>query len=184
MTIAIHQPNFIPWYPFFQKIKQADIFVLLGNCQYEKNGYQNRFYLDGFWNTLSVKKGLENIVDKKYANPSYDWIKLKKRLFKYKHILSELDLYITEDLYTTNSLIIQHLAKKLNIGTEFVEDFSLDMSSTERLITLCHHYGATTYLSGQGGRVYLDESLFAQAGIRVIYQENLNKIHTLEYLTK
>ena len=43
MTITIHQPNFMPWYPFFEKIQQADIFVLLGHCQFEKNGFQNRF---------------------------------------------------------------------------------------------------------------------------------------------
>ena len=27
MVISIHQPNFIPWYPFFQKMKKSDIFV-------------------------------------------------------------------------------------------------------------------------------------------------------------
>jgi hypothetical protein len=184
MIVTIHQPNFIPWYPYFQKIEQADVFVLLGHCQYEKNGYQNRFYLENFWNTLSVKKGLENIVDKKYINPTHDWGKLKKRSFKYSHLLSELDNYITDDLYTTNKLIIQHFIKKLGINTKFVEDFPLNVNSTERLITLCQHYGATTYLAGQGGKDYLDETLFNKAGIKVVYQENLNRIHTLEYLNQ
>lgn len=184
MIVTIHQPNFIPWYPFFEKIQQADIFILLGHCQFEKNGFQNRFYLENFWNTLGVKKGLENIVDKKYINPSFDWMKLKKRLYKYSDILSELDEYISEDLYITNKLIIQHFIKKLNIDTQFVEDFPLDLNSTERLVALCKHYGATKYLAGQGGKNYLDESLFEQEGIQVVYQENLTKIHTLEYLNK
>lgn len=184
MTVTIHQPNFIPWYPFFQKMHQADLFIMLGYCQYEKNGYQNRFYLDGFWNTLSIGRGLDRIREKEYLNPSYDWMKLKKRLYKYQGTLSELDEYISKDLYTTNKLIIKHLATKLNIDTPIVEDFPLEVSSTERLVALCKHYGATTYLAGQGGKDYLDESLFKKSGIEVKYQDNLNRVHTLEYLTQ
>ena len=43
MRVSIHQPNFVPWYPFFQKIKEVDKFIILKECQFEKNGYQNRF---------------------------------------------------------------------------------------------------------------------------------------------
>jgi len=28
MIVTIHQPNFVPWYPFFQKIEQVDVFVV------------------------------------------------------------------------------------------------------------------------------------------------------------
>ena len=88
MIVTIHQPNFVPWYPYFQKIQQADVFVLLGHCQFEKNGYQNRFYLKDKWNTLSVKKGLDPILEKYYVDPLKDWNTIKNRLFEYKNILS------------------------------------------------------------------------------------------------
>ena len=182
MTITIHQPNFIPWYPFFEKIQQADIFVLLGHCQFEKNGFQNRFSINDSWNTMSVKKGTENINDKLYLNAKYDWKKLKKRLWKHKDILDEMDYCISNNLYDTNKKIIQHLIKKLNINTKLVEDFPTNLVSSERLLIICKEYGATTYLAGQGGREYLDESIFINEGIKVIYQENLTKVHTLEYL--
>ena len=53
MKISIHQPNFVPWYPFFQKIQQCDKFIILTHCQFEKNGYQNRFnFNDKGWVTL------------------------------------------------------------------------------------------------------------------------------------
>ena len=84
MKISIHQPNFIPWYPFFQKIEEADIFVILRNCQFEKNNYQNRFNANNQWYTMRVKKGLEDIKDKKYINPLYDWNKIKKGFPKIK----------------------------------------------------------------------------------------------------
>lgn len=184
MIVTIHQPNFMPWYPFFQKMEQADLFILLGNCQFEKNGFQNRFSINDFWNTMSVKKGTENIKDKTYLNAEYDWKKTKKRLWKYKDILDEMDHCISSDLYNTNKQIIEYFKQKLNINTKLVEDFPMDLVSSERLCILCKEYGATTYLAGQGGRDYLDESVFLKEGIKVIYQENLTKIHTLEYLQK
>ena len=41
-VVAIHQPCYIPWLPFFEKIKKSDIFVFLDDVQYQKNGWQNR----------------------------------------------------------------------------------------------------------------------------------------------
>ena len=163
MIVTIHQPNFMPWYPFFQKIQQADIFVLLGHCQFEKNGFQNRFNLDSRWNTMSVKKGLEYINKKQYID-------------------SKMDELITDNLYQTNTAIIHHLVKKLDINTKIVEDYPTNLTSTARLVDICKRYGATTYLAGQGGKDYLNEELFKQENIQVIYQEDMNKIHTLEYL--
>ena len=82
MVISIHQPNFMPWYPFFQKIQKCDKFVILTHCQFEKNGYQNRFNFNDDWYTMSVKKGLEPIKDKIYLNPKNDWDRIKNRLSK------------------------------------------------------------------------------------------------------
>lgn len=184
MIVTIHQPNFIPWYPFFQKMEQSDIFIMLGHCQFEKNGFQNRFQINNAWNTLSVKKGKENIVDKKYINHNHDWIKIKKRLFEHLPVLNQLDDCICENLYETNYNIILKLRDMLNIKTKVVEDMPTTLNSTERLVMLCKKYGATTYLAGQGGKSYLDKSLFDREGINVVYQENLYKKHTLEYLNE
>jgi len=184
MIVTIHQPNFMPWYPFFQKIQQADIFVLLGHCQFEKNGYQNRFNMDGKWNTMSVKKGLEFINTKQYIDAKKDWERIKNSIPKYKHILSEMDDLISDNLYQTNSSIIRYLVKKLDIDTIIVEDYETDLTSTSRLVDICKRNGATTYLAGQGGKDYLNEELFNIENIQVVYQENMNRIHTLEYLNE
>jgi hypothetical protein len=184
MIVTIHQPNFMPWYPFFQKIQQADIFILLSHCQFEKNGFQNRFQLNDRWNTMSVKKGLEYINEKQYIDPKKDWERIKNSLPQYKNILTEMDSMISADLYQTNSSIIRHLIKKLNINTLVVEDYQTNLTSTARLVDICKRYDATTYLAGQGGKDYLNEELFSQQGLDVIYQENMNKIHTLEYLNE
>ncbi|MBI4640810.1 MAG: WbqC family protein, partial [Candidatus Tectomicrobia bacterium] len=41
MMIAIHQPQYLPWLGYFDKIDQADIFVILDTVQYTKNEWQN-----------------------------------------------------------------------------------------------------------------------------------------------
>ena len=69
MTLAIHQPNFMPWMPYFEKVRQADIFVVLNHCQFRKNNFQNRFNIGDKWYTLGVIKGNDPIIDKKYKNP-------------------------------------------------------------------------------------------------------------------
>jgi len=41
----------------------------------------------------------------------------------------------------------------------------------ERLVNICRHFGATTYVSGEAARGYLDEALFARHAIRVEWQQ-------------
>ena len=40
MKIAIHQPEHFPYMGYFQKIKMADLFIILDDVQYTKNNWQ------------------------------------------------------------------------------------------------------------------------------------------------
>ena len=42
MVVAVHQPHYLPWLGYFEKMDQADVFVVLDTVQFEKNGWQNR----------------------------------------------------------------------------------------------------------------------------------------------
>ena len=42
MKVAIHQPQYLPWLGYFDKIDQVDCFVLLDDVQFKKNEWQNR----------------------------------------------------------------------------------------------------------------------------------------------
>ena len=187
MILTIHQPNFMPWYPFFQKMEMADIFVVMGHCQFEKNGFQNRFNIDNQWQTMSVFKGLDDIVDKKYANHQRDWTKLKKRLYQYTPLLENFDEIIENNegnLYQTNYEIIVKLRDMLGIDTEIVKDFPSSLTSSERLAEICKHFGASHYISGTSGKKYLDIAPFESTGITISFQESaaMIKKHTLEIL--
>lgn len=172
MIISIHQPNFVPWYPFFQKIKQSDLFIILENCQFEKNNFQNRFNIEDQWYTMSVKKGLEPIINKVYVNPENDWDKIKNKLKLYKNILNQFDDCINKNLSETNTKIIRKICHLLDIKTEIVSDYPTENKSTERLIELCRTYNATHYLSGLGAKKYIDIEKFEKNNIKLIFQNN------------
>ncbi|MEC9380181.1 MAG: WbqC family protein [Candidatus Latescibacterota bacterium] len=42
MIVSIHQRQFMPWLGYFNKMDQADHFILLDSVQFKKNEWQNR----------------------------------------------------------------------------------------------------------------------------------------------
>ena len=171
MIVTIHQPNFFPWLPFFNKMRAADVMIILNHCQWSKGGYQNRFRLGGAWHTMPVKQGLEPIADKEYVEPGHAWRRLKEGLPEYRSVLKNFDDCIGPSLSSTNTAIIGRIARLLGIRTALVSDTETGLTGSARLLDLCKRHGATTYLSGASGKQYLNEALFREAGVRVIYQQ-------------
>src|SRR3989338_2319097 len=55
MKISAHQPNFLPNLAFFNKMKLSDLFVVIGNLQFEKQeGWQQRHKIKGPNNDISL----------------------------------------------------------------------------------------------------------------------------------
>jgi len=167
MTISIHQPNFCPWASYFEKIRQSDLFIILGNCQFEKNNYQNRFWAHERWHTMSVESGNIPIVKKRYLHAQKDWKKITDRY----HKLHTFDDLVSFDLWRTNSAIIIRAAHHLGIKTPIRHDYPTELKGTERLVDICVKNGATKYLSGPSGKKYLDLELFKTYNIEVIFQD-------------
>lgn len=172
MKISIHQPNFVPWFPFFQKIEQSDVFVIMAHCQFEKGKFQNRFSIDDQWYTMAVDKGMIPIHEKRYTDPVKDWTLITDKFDK----LKMFDPFISNNLATTNTAIIMHAARMLGIKTEIVLDYPTELTGTARLLDLCRHYGANEYLSGISGKEYLDVEMFKMAGIKLEFQDEKDMI--------
>lgn len=159
MKIAIHQPNFIPYFPFFYKMAMADVFIILKEVQFEKNNYQNRYFLNtkDRWVTKSVKSGNCLISDKKYTDG--------------------------KDLFCLNMNWIHCIKETLNIDTRIEFDYPTELTKTERLIDLIKYYGGNTYITCPEAKdKYLDEDLMRNNGIDIEYYhvpKNLRK-HTFE----
>jgi hypothetical protein len=187
VKIAIHQPNFFPFMGFWQKMRAVDVFILLTHCQFARDFYQHRFKHNDKWFTMGVDqpKHFESIAQKRYANPEYDWQRIKNKLPAYSHVFPQFDNYITAGLAQTNVDIIRHVAKHLKIETPILFDYPTKRTGTDRLVDLCKTYHADTYLAGTGGSVaYLEREKFEKAGVKLQFQDpaTLDKRSIVEVL--
>ncbi len=185
MICAIHQPNFMPWYPYFEKIQACDIFVILTECQFGKNGFQNRFHIGKTWYTMPVYQKTEKIKTKTYIDPLRAWKRIKNKLFEYKKYLDVFDNCISSNLAFTNTAIIVKACAMLGIRNAQIEfDYPTELKSNERLIDICKHFKCDTYIAGAGSTEYINEKLFIDNEIEVKFQQTKpeSKISLLERL--
>jgi hypothetical protein len=185
--IAIHQPQYLPWPGYFDKMDRADMFVLLDDVQYKKNEWQNRNRIrtaSGWqWLTVPVTYSFGDRIRQVSVNTAEKWReKHGKSLYynyskaeyfrKYYPIFEEAFSREWEKLAELNVFFIRELAAVIGIDTQVVFSSGIETraSATGRLVEICSAFGADVYLSGQGGADYLDEELFAEAGIELEYQ--------------
>jgi hypothetical protein len=70
-----------------------------------------------------------------------------------------------------NRRLLEEVCDVLGIRTTLTwsTDYAAEGTKTGRLVSICRAAGATHYLSGPRAREYLDEQLFAEAGIELSY---------------
>jgi hypothetical protein len=188
MKIAIHQPQYMPWCGYFHKIASADLFVFLDDVQFKKNEWQhrNRIRTSQGWQWLSVpnhyrfpQKISEVKVNNDAAWQEKHWRSLAAAYGKtpfFDHYKKDFELFFSgkwESLSRLNIDSVSLLCRLLGITTklELSSPHGFLGASTERLVNICRHFNATTYLSGAGGKEYLDTALFERSGISVEFQE-------------
>jgi hypothetical protein len=175
MTIvSIHQPTYLPWLGFFNKIISSEKFVFLDDVQYEKNGYQNRNKIrtheGDIWLTVPVKTKSTTLLKNVEIDYSFDWIKKhtksielnysKTRFFNnYWDELKKIYNKKHYNLITLNIDIINFLINKLNIKTEIIFSSNLKIyeKGSDRILKICKELNADTYISGIGGKAYLNQ---------------------------
>lgn len=194
MTIcAIHQPNFFPWAGYFDKIKQADVFIFLDEVAYPKSGsgtgsWCNRVkLLNGgvpAWFGLPIQRqsGVQLIKDVKFANQAHSLKKIVKSLEHnytksryYQQAMQVIDPllnYASSQLADYNINAIMSLSNFLGLKTKFVRQSELvhNNQSTKLLIELVQQVNADAYLCGNGAQGYQEDFLFTEAGIKLIHQ--------------
>lgn len=79
-VVSIHQSQFLPWIPYFAKILSSDVFVVLDDVQFQKNGVQNRNMIKtpqgAQWLTIPVKQNLEQRINQVMV-PNIESVKAK-----------------------------------------------------------------------------------------------------------
>tara|TARA_B110000263_G_C15300516_1_gene507747 strand:- start:1129 stop:1818 length:690 start_codon:yes stop_codon:yes gene_type:complete len=194
-VVSIRQPGYLPSMGFFKKIQSCDIFVFLDDVQFTKNDWDNRNKIktsEGImWLTVPVVyKFGQKLNEIKIANNG-NWkdkhrkaIKLnyqKSRFFE--NYWTEIDDILAKEwdtLIDLNFILIDYFSSKMGINTKTIRSSELNIKSTgsERLLEICKRVSSDTYLSGELGKNYLDEEIFKQSKIKIIYEKFQHPIYT------
>jgi hypothetical protein len=190
-SLSAHQPAYLPWLGYFEKIARADIFVYLDTVQFEKNSFTNRNRIKGpngpFWLTVPVRqKGhLEGTLQTLEIDGAQAWREkhLKAIALSYARApgfaakFARLEALYGEAHATLADFCwaqLQFWVQELGLGrTRLVRSSELPAMArkSDLVLDLCRHFGANRYLSGKLGRDYLDEAAFGSHDIEVVYQD-------------
>ena len=191
MIASGHQPNYLPWLGFFDKMAQCDVFVVEDNVQFERQGFQNRNRIKTVngpaWLTVPVEHVGESLsIDQvKIADGAESrwaerhWLSLKhnycKAPFWEKYCGFFEETYGREwsMLIDLNVHLIRGLMGFLGLEKRLVTASSLGVSGkgSELVLAQCKALGASVHLSGVGGRGYLDLGRFEEEGVKVVFQD-------------
>ena len=192
MILAAHQPQYLPWLGYLDKLDRAHVFVLLDNVQFKKNDWQNRNRIKGpagpQWVTVPVRHKFPQTIGEVEVRESEPWRRKHQRALesnygKAAHFGNEIALFADllgqawTHLAPLNIELIRRLATRLGIDTDIRLGSEIEARAepTLRLLDLCRELGADTYLSGAGGD-YLEQDYFGDAGIEL-------RVHGYEHPT-
>lgn len=186
MKIAISQPEHFPYLGYFQKMQEADLFVLLDHVRFSgPRSFQNRnrfLSKSGVseWFTVPVQQGSYfQPLNKVKTAPDSGWrAKLRRKLLK-RFDLDLEEIYRPVLLCDINLASIEFVRSRLGIHVPMIKSSSLSLTEAKSklLVEICLQLGADTYVCGVGGRAYLDETLFANNRITVQYHEPFVEHH-------
>ena len=188
---AGHQPNYLPWLGFFEKMQLCDIFIIEDNVQLEKQGFivRNRIKTQegARWLTVPIRHigGPISINQAKIASDSNGywgkkhWSTIRHSYGgspfweKYSGFFEETYSREWERLIDLNMHIIKGMMKFLGIEKPLVlaSDLAASGDGSELIINQCKALGGNIHISGTGGRNYLDLKRFEDEGIKVLFQE-------------
>jgi hypothetical protein len=193
MIVAAHQPHYMPWLGYLDKMAKADLFVVMDDLQYEAQNYQNRqrikLHSGAQWLTVPLERGAQSdrICDKQIDNSGStrqhwqrrSWLTLEinyRRAPFWKQYADDLYAVYAQpwvSLLELDMKMLELARRWLDIRTPMIRASRLKLTGqkTDRLIDMCQKVGARCYLSGGGGSTgYLDVERMGRAGIGVIWQ--------------
>jgi hypothetical protein len=200
MKIAIHQPQYLPWLGYFDKLDSADVFIILDTVQFKKHEWQNRNRIrtkdkDGWqWLTVPIIDRFPERIDQVEVNDRTDWQRKHAQALRLHYGKSPHWEPLGPELLSLlaspwaricdlNVAVLDLLCRHLGIATRRVLASTLVSrdEQTGRLIDLCRAVGGTIYLAGQGGAGYMDLDLFTEAGIAVQAQAYIHPEYPQRY---
>jgi hypothetical protein len=190
LVVGIHQPNFLPWLGFFDKLASSDVFVLLDTVQFSRGSRTNRVQLltggKPTWLTVPVRRpyhGEPRIADAR-IDDSRAWRRKALRTLHVSYgrlpgfaetmeLVEPIVGNATEHLAQLNEAAIRSIASALSLDHARLvraSDLEVPGAGSDLLAGLVAAVGGTVYLSGAGAGGYLEERPFTDRGIELRIQ--------------
>jgi hypothetical protein len=181
MIVSVHQPCYMPWLGYLQRMAQADVFVLLDHVQFERANFQNRTRIrmhsgsprgpdyEARWLTVPVvqRSQKERIVEKEIDNGAAGprlWSAIHFATLRhayreaayfnlYMPALEELLEARWHRLVDLNQAMLELLRDAFGIRTPLVRSSELGVQGAKSALVLeiCRALGADRFLGGMGG---------------------------------
>jgi hypothetical protein len=182
VLVSIHQPHYLPWLRYFEKVALSEFFILLDDVDYTRNGWQNRNRIKSHSGpqllTIPVSGALgASIREMKVSNAGWarkHWATLAQSYAsapffdQYQQSLQRLYAMERSRLVDINEAMFSWHLEALDLKVPWTCSSSLQSSekSTARLIELILEVGGTGYLTGEFAFAqYLDAGQFHKAGL-------------------
>jgi len=192
--VMIRQPGYLPYIGFFKKIQTSDIFVYLDDVQYSIRDGDNRNKIrthnGSTLLTVPLSKPFGKMINEVEIANSIDWRNNHKNAIKenykkapyFEKYWNSIETILSkkwEKLIELNLELIQHFNLVLDLKTKTIKSSELKIKSTksQRLLDICKKLNASTYVSGELGKDYLDKKKFEEMGIKVLFEKFQHPIY-------
>ncbi len=195
MKLAVMQPYLFPYIGYFHLIYASDLFLIYDDVAYIKRGFVNR-------NNILVPSGVTRFtvsVPGASQNKLFSELKFSedvdKVLKKIEHSYSKASYFknvfpiIRETLKFEDRSIasvcqkgFEDIFSYLGIEKQFKKtseiDYDRSATACDRLITLCHQFGAACYVNASGGRTLYGKPEFSEKGIDLKFVDSLPVVYS------
>ena len=188
MILSAHQPSYLPWLGYINKVTNCDLFVSMDDVKFSKNSMyaKNYIILNNKKTLLSVPiiNSTKNNLIKDVEICGKDWkkdhftkIKLAyKNYYYYDDFIEYFEKIYSKEwkwLVDLNHEILFFIKNIFKIKTEIkiASNYDFAGNKNEKLINYCKHFNAEKYIFGKNGKSYADECLFNKNNISISFQD-------------
>lgn len=191
VKVGIMQPYFLPYVGYFQLISAVDIFVLYDNIKYTKKGWINRNRMLRNNQEVIFSLPLKNASDQTYIadrliSDEFDGKKLYRQFeaaYKKAPYFSAVQPLLQEILSSKERNLFQFLSASIKVICHYLEistriltssDFESQpqLSSQDRVISVCRDLQATQYINPIGGIALYSKVAFIEQGIALHFLQS------------
>lgn len=186
-TVVISQPMLFPWVGLLEQTRLADVFVHYDDVAFSKGSFSNRVQIKtsqgSAWLTVPIHVTPGQHIKDVRIDVRGD--------FRKKHLTTLAQAYaraphrdtmleLVRDVYRSDTVWLcevtmaswEALSKVFGVRPAKVlrsSETPVGGAGHQRVLDLVRHLGGTRYVSGHGGRNYLEHEAFERAGVSVEY---------------